>query len=56
MSYCKVAPGHPWHGPYHDSEYGFPKTETPAAKGPVLGSIEHITSQRVEIPSVVFSA
>ena len=24
MSYCKVAPGHPWHGPYHDSEYGFP--------------------------------
>ena len=24
MSYCKAAPGHPWHGPYHDSEYGFP--------------------------------
>ncbi len=23
-SYCDVAPGHPWHGPYHDSEYGFP--------------------------------
>jgi DNA-3-methyladenine glycosylase I len=22
--YCDVAPGHPWHGPYHDSEYGFP--------------------------------
>jgi DNA-3-methyladenine glycosylase I len=24
MSYCKVAPGHPYHGPYHDTEYGFP--------------------------------
>jgi DNA-3-methyladenine glycosylase I len=24
MSYCKVAPGHPWHGPYHEREYGFP--------------------------------
>ncbi|MGE0746506.1 MAG: DNA-3-methyladenine glycosylase I [Rhodospirillales bacterium] len=24
MSYCDVAPGHPWHGPYHDREYGFP--------------------------------
>jgi DNA-3-methyladenine glycosylase I len=24
MSYCDVAPGHPWHGPYHDTEYGFP--------------------------------
>ncbi|PLY02308.1 MAG: DNA-3-methyladenine glycosylase [Desulfuromonas sp.] len=23
-SYCDVAPGHPWHGPYHDLEYGFP--------------------------------
>jgi len=23
-SYCRAAPGHPWHGPYHDSEYGFP--------------------------------
>lgn len=22
--YCDVAPGHPHHGPYHDSEYGFP--------------------------------
>ena len=22
--YCDFAPGHPWHGPYHDSEYGFP--------------------------------
>lgn len=23
-SYCRVAPGHPIHGPYHDREYGFP--------------------------------
>lgn len=23
-SYCEAAIGHPWHGPYHDSEYGFP--------------------------------
>ncbi|HYJ79186.1 MAG TPA: DNA-3-methyladenine glycosylase I [Longimicrobiaceae bacterium] len=23
-SYCDVAPGHEWHGPYHDHEYGFP--------------------------------
>lgn len=22
--YCKVAPGHEWHGPYHDKHYGFP--------------------------------
>ncbi len=22
--YCSFAPGHPWHGPYHDQEYGFP--------------------------------
>ncbi len=22
--YCDVAPGHPYHGPYHDEEYGFP--------------------------------
>ncbi len=24
MSYCDVAPGHPFHGPYHENEYGFP--------------------------------
>jgi DNA-3-methyladenine glycosylase I len=23
-SYCDAAPGHEFHGPYHDSEYGFP--------------------------------
>ena len=22
--YCKIAPGHPLHGPYHEREYGFP--------------------------------
>ncbi len=26
MSYCESAPGHPFHGPYHDTEYGFPVT------------------------------
>ena len=25
-TYCDVAPGHEWHGPYHDLEYGFPLT------------------------------
>lgn len=24
MSYCTAAPGHEFHGPYHDHEYGFP--------------------------------
>ena len=24
MSYCRIAPGHPVHGPYHDRAYGFP--------------------------------
>lgn len=23
-TYCQFAPGQPFHGPYHDSEYGFP--------------------------------
>ncbi|MEO5509553.1 MAG: DNA-3-methyladenine glycosylase I [Longimicrobiales bacterium] len=23
--YCDVAPGHPFHGPYHETEYGFPR-------------------------------
>ena len=22
--YCDVAPGHEWHGPYHEAHYGFP--------------------------------
>lgn len=26
-SYCDFAPGHPLHGPYHDSEYGFPSRD-----------------------------
>ena len=25
--YCEAAPGHPFHGPYHDTEYGFPSRE-----------------------------
>lgn len=25
--YCRDAPGHPWHGPYHDLEYGFPVSD-----------------------------
>jgi DNA-3-methyladenine glycosylase I len=25
--YCAIAPGHPIHGPYHDTEYGFPQRE-----------------------------
>ncbi|MFC7332097.1 DNA-3-methyladenine glycosylase I [Rhodocista pekingensis] len=24
LSYCDIAPGHPWHGPYHEGEYGVP--------------------------------
>ena len=24
MTYCQAAPGHVFHGPYHDTEYGFP--------------------------------
>ena len=27
MSYCDAAIGHPFHGPYHDLEYGFPVTD-----------------------------
>ncbi|HEU0155126.1 MAG TPA: DNA-3-methyladenine glycosylase I [Stellaceae bacterium] len=26
-AYCRIAPGHPLHGPYHDCEYGFPSAE-----------------------------
>ena len=26
-SYCDFASGHPFHGPYHDHEYGFPVTD-----------------------------
>ena len=29
-SYCAAAPGHEWHGPYHDTEYGFPTTDETA--------------------------
>jgi len=27
--YCRLAPGHPFHGAYHDTEYGFPAREDP---------------------------
>lgn len=27
--YCDTAPGHPFHGPYHDREYGFHSREEP---------------------------
>jgi DNA-3-methyladenine glycosylase I len=26
-AYCRAAPGHPFHGRYHDIEYGFPTTD-----------------------------
>src|ERR1700690_1864035 len=26
-AYCDIAPGHPFHGPYHEREYGFPSRE-----------------------------
>ncbi len=26
-TYCDIAPGHEWHGPYHEAEYGFPLTD-----------------------------
>ena len=26
-TYCDIAPGHPYHGPYHDTEYGFPSRD-----------------------------
>ena len=28
--YCQFAPGHPWHGPYHEKEYGFPLADDDA--------------------------
>lgn len=26
LSYCDIAAGDPWHGPYHETQYGFPLT------------------------------
>ena len=26
-TYCDTAPGHPFHGSYHDTEYGFPSAD-----------------------------
>jgi DNA-3-methyladenine glycosylase I len=28
-AYCLAAPGHPLHGPYHDTEYGYPSDDEP---------------------------
>jgi DNA-3-methyladenine glycosylase I len=28
-AYCRLAPGHPVHGRYHDAEYGFPANDEP---------------------------
>jgi DNA-3-methyladenine glycosylase I len=30
QTYCDAAPGHEWHGPYHEREYGFPLREDAA--------------------------
>jgi DNA-3-methyladenine glycosylase I len=27
LTYCQAAPGHPFHGPYHETQYGFPLTD-----------------------------
>lgn len=27
MTYCELAVQHPWHGPYHETEYGFPQRD-----------------------------
>ncbi len=29
-TYCDFAPGHEWHGPYHEREYGFPLADDAA--------------------------
>jgi DNA-3-methyladenine glycosylase I len=29
-TYCDIASGHEWHGPYHDTEYGFPMRDESA--------------------------
>jgi DNA-3-methyladenine glycosylase I len=29
-TYCDIASGHEWHGPYHEREYGFPLTDDAA--------------------------
>jgi DNA-3-methyladenine glycosylase I len=29
-TYCDFAPGHEWHGPYHEREYGFPLSDDAA--------------------------
>jgi DNA-3-methyladenine glycosylase I len=35
-TYCHAARGHPFHGPYHDREYGFPLADDDALFGRLL--------------------
>ncbi len=35
-SYCDIAQGHEWHGPYHDREYGFPLCDDAALFGRLI--------------------
>ncbi len=37
--YCDTAPGHPWHGPYHDHHYGFPLRRDAALFGRLVHEI-----------------
>jgi DNA-3-methyladenine glycosylase I len=34
--YCEIAVGHPWHGPYHDTQYGFPIDDDDALFGRLI--------------------
>ena len=34
--YCEIAPGHEWHGPYHDTQYGFPIDDDHALFGRLI--------------------
>lgn len=34
--YCEIAPGHEWHGPYHDTQYGFPIDDDDALFGRLI--------------------
>ncbi|MFT4604464.1 MAG: DNA-3-methyladenine glycosylase I [Rhodothermales bacterium] len=34
--YCDIAAGHPWHGPYHDTQYGFPIDDDDALFGRLI--------------------
>lgn len=36
QSYCHAAIDHPWHGPYHDEQYGYPLRDDDALFGRLL--------------------